>query len=62
MLYAAPVVVSNDWPAADEVLEERISQTGTDYSMLEMAWGTLGHEAEMRSLQLFASDVMPHFK
>jgi len=45
-----------------ELLEKRFSETGTNYAMLEMAWGSLGHEAEMRSMQLFASEVMPHFK
>ena len=45
-----------------EQLEKRCAETGTNYAMLEMAWGTLGHEAEMRSMQLFASEVMPHFR
>jgi alkanesulfonate monooxygenase SsuD/methylene tetrahydromethanopterin reductase-like flavin-dependent oxidoreductase (luciferase family) len=44
-----------------EQLAQRFAETGTDYAMLEMAWGTLGHEAEMRSMQLFADEVMPHF-
>ena len=44
-----------------ELLEKRFSETGTNYAMLEMAWGTLGHEAEMRSMELFATEVMPHF-
>jgi alkanesulfonate monooxygenase SsuD/methylene tetrahydromethanopterin reductase-like flavin-dependent oxidoreductase (luciferase family) len=42
-------------------LEQRFAETGTNYAMLEMAWGTLGHEAEMRSMKLFADEVMPHF-
>ena len=46
---------------AREQLERRFAETGTNYAMLEMAWGTLGHAAELRSMQLFASEVMPHF-
>jgi len=44
-----------------EQLAKRFAETGTNYAMLEMAWGTLGHEAEMRSMKLFAEEVMPHF-
>lgn len=44
-----------------ELLEKRASETGTNYMMLEMAWGSLGHEAEMRSMELFANEVMPRF-
>ena len=70
-----PALITNDLAAARkggstivgspatvrELLEKRFSETGTNYAMLEMAWGTLGHAAEMRSLELFASEVMPHF-
>ena len=44
-----------------ELLAKRFSETGTNYAMLEMAWGSLGHDAEMRSMELFAKEVMPHF-
>jgi alkanesulfonate monooxygenase SsuD/methylene tetrahydromethanopterin reductase-like flavin-dependent oxidoreductase (luciferase family) len=32
---------------------------GFDYLVLQLAFGSLGHANEMRSLQLFASEVMP---
>ncbi|HVN29407.1 MAG TPA: LLM class flavin-dependent oxidoreductase [Candidatus Binataceae bacterium] len=36
-------------------------ESGTNYLVLSFAWGGLTHEQSRRSLELFASEVMPHF-
>ena len=40
-------------------LLEQAGQIGFNYLVCQMAWGDLGHDREMRSLQLFVEDVMP---
>ncbi len=36
-------------------------QSGTNYLVLSFAWGGLTHEQSRHSLELFTSDVLPHF-
>jgi alkanesulfonate monooxygenase SsuD/methylene tetrahydromethanopterin reductase-like flavin-dependent oxidoreductase (luciferase family) len=36
-------------------------ESGTNYLVLSFAWGGLTHEQSRHSLDLFASEVMPHF-
>jgi len=36
-------------------------ESGTNYLVLSFAWGGLTHEQSRRSLDLFTSEVMPHF-
>lgn len=40
-------------------LTAQIADVGYNYLVCQMAWGDLGHEREMRSLKLFADEVMP---
>jgi alkanesulfonate monooxygenase SsuD/methylene tetrahydromethanopterin reductase-like flavin-dependent oxidoreductase (luciferase family) len=68
-----PIAVSNDFDSArqagtlvvgssDTVRRELLAQaerTGVNYLVLQLAFGSLGHAREMRSLQLFATEVMP---
>ncbi|MDA0239910.1 MAG: LLM class flavin-dependent oxidoreductase [Proteobacteria bacterium] len=46
-----------------QILTEQIAASGTalNFITFEMAWGSLSHQQEMRSLELFATEVMPHF-
>lgn len=36
-------------------------ESGTNYLVLSFAWGGLTHEQSRHSLDLFVSDVLPHF-
>lgn len=56
-------VIAGSPATVREILEEQLAQSGDalNYVTFEMAWGSLSHEQEMRSLELFASEVMPHF-
>jgi alkanesulfonate monooxygenase SsuD/methylene tetrahydromethanopterin reductase-like flavin-dependent oxidoreductase (luciferase family) len=68
------VFLTNDFDAArkggsviagtpDTVREEmarHIEETGVNYVLCQFAFGNISHEAEMRSLKLFATEVMPH--
>lgn len=44
-----------------EQIAQYFEQSGTGYLVLSFAWGSLSHEQSRRSLELFASEVMPHF-
>ncbi len=68
-----PIAVSADYDdarragtlvvgSADTVRRELVAQAervGFDYLVLQVAFGSLGHANEMRSLQLFRQEVMP---
>jgi len=43
-------------------IEQLASQTGINYLAPAFAWGSLSHDQAMRSLRLFAEEVMPHFR
>ena len=40
-------------------LADQIAELGYNYLVCQLAWGDLGHDNEMRSLELFAAEVMP---
>lgn len=40
-------------------LVEQTTRCGIEYLVLQLAFGSLGHANEMRSLELFAEEVMP---
>ena len=42
-------------------VDKTIETTGLDYFVGSFAWGDLSHAESMRSLELFAKEVMPHF-
>jgi hypothetical protein len=35
--------------------------TGANYFVCSFQWGDLNHEQAMQSLELFATEVMPHY-
>jgi len=43
-------------------IEQELEQSGANYMMVRFAYGDLTHEESVRSLQLFSSEVMPHFQ
>ena len=43
-------------------IERHVAESRCNYFVTRFAYGTLSHEASMRSLALFTSDVMPHFR
>ena len=44
-----------------DALHRQVESCGYDYSVLQFAFGDLGHAAEMASLERFAEQVMPDF-
>lgn len=40
---------------------EHIEQTGVNYVLLQIAFGDQTHEDEIRTLKLFATEIMPAF-
>lgn len=56
-------IISGSPETVRELLAEQIDQAGDalNYMVFEIAWGSLTAEQEMRSLELFATEVMPHF-
>jgi alkanesulfonate monooxygenase SsuD/methylene tetrahydromethanopterin reductase-like flavin-dependent oxidoreductase (luciferase family) len=43
-------------------IERELEATGANYYVPRFAFGNLTHEESVRSLELFTSDVMPHFQ
>jgi hypothetical protein len=46
--------------AVRECMDEYIA-TGANYFVCSFQWGDLTHEQAMRSIDLFATEVMPHY-
>jgi alkanesulfonate monooxygenase SsuD/methylene tetrahydromethanopterin reductase-like flavin-dependent oxidoreductase (luciferase family) len=46
--------------AVREYLDEYVA-TGANYFVCSFQWGDLSHDQAMRSIELFASEVMPHY-
>ena len=44
-----------------EKIAAYFEESGTNYLVLSFAWGGLTHEQSRHSMDLFASEVMPHF-
>jgi alkanesulfonate monooxygenase SsuD/methylene tetrahydromethanopterin reductase-like flavin-dependent oxidoreductase (luciferase family) len=44
-----------------EQIARLLEVSGCNYVLCVFAWGTLGHDAALRSLRLFADEVMPAF-
>jgi alkanesulfonate monooxygenase SsuD/methylene tetrahydromethanopterin reductase-like flavin-dependent oxidoreductase (luciferase family) len=42
-------------------MQRLVAESGCNYVICSFAWGTLSREQSMRSLRLFASEVMPAF-
>jgi alkanesulfonate monooxygenase SsuD/methylene tetrahydromethanopterin reductase-like flavin-dependent oxidoreductase (luciferase family) len=43
-------------------IEQEIEESGCNYYVPRFAYGNLTHEESVRSLELFTSEVMPHFQ
>jgi alkanesulfonate monooxygenase SsuD/methylene tetrahydromethanopterin reductase-like flavin-dependent oxidoreductase (luciferase family) len=43
-------------------IEEELRESGANYYVPRFAYGNLTHEESVRSLELFTSEVMPHFQ
>ena len=43
-----------------EYMDEYVA-TGANYFVCSFQWGDLSHEQAMRSIELFATEVMPHY-
>jgi alkanesulfonate monooxygenase SsuD/methylene tetrahydromethanopterin reductase-like flavin-dependent oxidoreductase (luciferase family) len=43
-------------------IEEELRESGANYYVPRFAYGNLAHEESVRSLELFTSEVMPHFQ
>lgn len=54
------VALAGSPAAVREYMEEYIA-TGANYFVCSFQWGDLSHEQAMRSIELFATDVMPHY-
>jgi alkanesulfonate monooxygenase SsuD/methylene tetrahydromethanopterin reductase-like flavin-dependent oxidoreductase (luciferase family) len=55
-----PAIVGSPATVRDKVAAY-FEESGTTCLVLSFAWGGLTHEQSRRSLDLFASEVMPHF-
>ncbi len=55
------LVVGTAEQVSDSLMQQ-IEQTDVNYILAQMAFGNLPHRDEMRSLQLFAEQVMPKFQ
>lgn len=45
-----------------EKIEREIEESGANYFVARFAYGDLTHQESVRSLELFADEVMPHFR
>jgi alkanesulfonate monooxygenase SsuD/methylene tetrahydromethanopterin reductase-like flavin-dependent oxidoreductase (luciferase family) len=56
---AAGMMVAGSPDTVRDALGAQADEAGFDYAMLEFAFGDLGHDREMASMELFAAEVMP---
>ncbi len=54
------VALAGSPAAVREYMEEYIA-TGANYFVCSFQWGDLSHEQAMQSIELFATEVMPHY-
>ncbi len=59
---AAGMMVAGSPETVRDALASQAEEAGFDYAMLEFAFGDLGHDREMASLELFTDAVMPGLK
>jgi alkanesulfonate monooxygenase SsuD/methylene tetrahydromethanopterin reductase-like flavin-dependent oxidoreductase (luciferase family) len=59
---AADAAIFGSPATVREKIAAYFEQSGCEYLVLSFAWGSLSYEQSRRSLDLFASEVMPHFK
>ena len=56
---AAGMMVAGSPETVRNALASQAEEAGFDYAMLEFAFGDLGHDREVASMELFAAEVMP---
>jgi alkanesulfonate monooxygenase SsuD/methylene tetrahydromethanopterin reductase-like flavin-dependent oxidoreductase (luciferase family) len=54
------VALAGSPAAVREYMDEYVA-TGANYFVCSFQWGDLSHEQTMQSIELFASEVMPHY-
>lgn len=58
---AARIITGSPRTVRDEIARQ-IEETGANYFITRFAYGNLTHAQSVRSLELFVSEVMPHFR
>jgi alkanesulfonate monooxygenase SsuD/methylene tetrahydromethanopterin reductase-like flavin-dependent oxidoreductase (luciferase family) len=58
---AADAAIVGSPKSVREKIAAYFEESGTNYLVLSFAWGGLTHEQSRHSMDLFASEVMPHF-
>ncbi len=53
--------IVGDPDSVGEEIERQISELGVNYMICQFYFGTMDHEAAMKSVELFATEVMPKF-
>jgi hypothetical protein len=48
-------------PASMRAYLDEYVETGANYFICSFQWGDLSHEQALRSIDLFATQVMPHY-
>ena len=61
-LVAAGRALSGTPEMVREQLAEQIERSGVNFILTRFAFGTLAYEDSLRSVELFASDVMPYIQ
>jgi alkanesulfonate monooxygenase SsuD/methylene tetrahydromethanopterin reductase-like flavin-dependent oxidoreductase (luciferase family) len=57
----ASCVIAGTPKSVRDELHRHVAESGVNYVLLQLAFGSLTHEQEVRTLELFAAEVMPHF-
>jgi alkanesulfonate monooxygenase SsuD/methylene tetrahydromethanopterin reductase-like flavin-dependent oxidoreductase (luciferase family) len=58
---AGRIITGSPLTVRDEIARQ-VEETGANYFITRFAFGNLTHEQSCRSLELFVSEVMPHFR
>ena len=54
-------ILSGSPRRVSEQLDRLVSTSGCNYVICAFAWGNMPHQQSLRSLQLFAHEVMPGY-
>ena len=58
---AGRIITGSPLTVRDEIARQ-MEETGANYFITRFAFGNLTHKQSSRSLELFVSEVMPHFR
>jgi alkanesulfonate monooxygenase SsuD/methylene tetrahydromethanopterin reductase-like flavin-dependent oxidoreductase (luciferase family) len=58
---ASRIITGSPRTVRDEIARQ-IEESGANYFITRFAYGHLSHAQSTRSLELFVSEIMPHFK